>query len=232
VDFEHGLNSAIRRLREALGDSAEKPRFIETLPRHGYRLMIPVKAPVLAAQFPAIPVWRRRCLRLAIVAALAVLLAIGLVWRQRRLGSATLPRIQSLAVLPLENLSGNPEEEYFADGMTEALITELGKLHDLRVISRHSVMQFKGTTKSVPQIAKELHVDAVIEGSALRSGAKLRITTQLIHANPERHLWSESYERGQRCDCPAAGNGAGDRAPSQGHIDPAGAGKSRPACPP
>jgi adenylate cyclase len=98
-------------------------------------------------------------------------------------------------VLPLENLSGNPEEEYFADGMTEALITELGKVHALRVISRQSVMHYKGTNKTVPQIAKELNVDALVEGAALRTGGKVRITTQLIQANPERHLWSESYER-------------------------------------
>jgi TolB-like protein/DNA-binding winged helix-turn-helix (wHTH) protein/Tfp pilus assembly protein PilF len=191
VDFEHGLNTAVKRLREALGDSADCPRFIETLPRHGYRLIIPVEKPEpqpVAAVRPR--PWR---LWLAIAALAVVAVAAALVWRQQRLVRAV--HIESLAVLPLENLSGNPEEEYFADGMTEALITELSKVHALRVISRQSVMQYKGTTKTVPQIAKELKVDAVVEGSALRAGGKVRITTQLILADPERHLWSESYER-------------------------------------
>ncbi len=107
-------------------------------------------------------------------------------------------KIESLAVLPLENLSGNSEEEYFADGMTQALITELGKIQALRVISWQSVKQFKGTNKPVPQIARELHVDALVEGSALRAGDKVRITTQLVQVSPERHLWSESYQRDLR----------------------------------
>ncbi len=192
VDFEHGLNAAVKRLRKALGDSAENPRYIETLPRHGYRLIVPVQKPEPVPAVPAFPArpWR---LWLALTAGVAIAVVVGLIWHQRRLQRPA--QIQSLAVLPLENLSGNPEEEYFADGMTEALITELGKVHSLRVISRQSVMQYKGTTKPVPQIARELNVDAVIEGSALRAGGKVRITTQLIHANPERHLWSESYER-------------------------------------
>jgi TolB-like protein/DNA-binding winged helix-turn-helix (wHTH) protein/Tfp pilus assembly protein PilF len=186
VDFEHGLNTAVKRLREALGDSAENPRYIETLPRHGYRLMVPVE------RAKSVQVRVRGSGAFWVISALLILAVVaGLVWwlHWRPV------KIESLAVLPLENLSGNPEEEYFAEGMTDALITELGKVHALRVISRQSVMQYKGTRKSVPQIARELKVDAVIEGSALRAAGKVRISTQLIQANPERHLWSESYER-------------------------------------
>ncbi len=189
VDFEHGLNAAVKRLREALSDSAENPRYIETLPRHGYRLMVPVEKPEVVQN-------RARGGKVfgAISLLLGVAVAAGVVWwlQWRPL------KIESLAVLPLENLSGEPDQEYFADGMTEALITELGKVQGLRVISRQSVMQYKGTNKAVPQIARELHVDAVVEGSALRAGEKVRITTQLVQANPERFLWSESYERNLR----------------------------------
>jgi TolB-like protein/DNA-binding winged helix-turn-helix (wHTH) protein/Flp pilus assembly protein TadD len=191
VDFEHGLNTAVKRLRELLGDSAENPRYIETLPRHGYRLMVPVeRAETVSAAFVL-----RKVTWLRVSALMIVLVTAGLVWRSLLLERFRPVRIESLAVLPLENLSGNPKEEYFADGMTEALITELGKVHALRVISRQSVMQYRGTTKSAPQIAQELHVDALVEGSALRSGDTVRITAQLVQANPERHLWSESYER-------------------------------------
>lgn len=186
VDFEHGLNTAVKRLREALGDSVENPRYIETLPRHGYRLMVPVeKTQVVQTRV------RRRRVFWAVSVLLIVAVVASLVWWLQWQPI----KIESLAVLPLENLSANPEEEYFADGMTEALITELGKLHALRVISRQSVMRYKGTSKTVQQIARELKVDAVVEGSALRAGGKVRITTQLIQANPEHHLWSESYER-------------------------------------
>ena len=198
VDFEHGLNTAVKRLRELLGDSAESPRYIETLPRRGYRLMVAVEKPEPAT--PATsksPAWRRK-IWLAVSALVIVAVAAGLVWRRQVLDRFRPLKIESLAVLPLENLSGNPEEEYFADGMTEALITELGKVQALRVVSRQSAMQYTGTTKSVPQIARELHVDAVVEGSAMRAGDKVRITAQLIQANPERHLWSESYERDPR----------------------------------
>jgi TolB-like protein/DNA-binding winged helix-turn-helix (wHTH) protein/Tfp pilus assembly protein PilF len=196
VDFEQGLNTAVKRLREVLGDSAEKPQYIETVPRHGYRLMVPVER--LDSAAPAIVDASARRRRILLTALVVVAVAVGFVSRQRLLERFRPVKIESLAVLPLENLSGKPEEDYFADGMTEALITELGKVHALRVISRQSVMQYKGTTKAVPQIARELHVDAVVEGSALRAGDEVRITTQLIQANPERHLWSESYERDLR----------------------------------
>ncbi|MBZ5616872.1 MAG: winged helix-turn-helix domain-containing protein, partial [Acidobacteriia bacterium] len=198
VDFEQGLNTAVKRLREALGDSAEKPQYIETVPRHGYRLMVPVERLDSAAPAIVDASARRRRIWLTASALLLVAVALGVIWRQQILERFRPVKIESLAVLPLVNLSGNPDEEYFADGMTEALITELGKVNPLRVISRQSVMQYKGTNKTVPQIARELHVDGVVEGSAMRVGDKVRITTQLIQANPERHLWSESYQRDLR----------------------------------
>ena len=119
-------------------------------------------------------------------------------WRERVLGRAGAPRIESLAVLPLENLMGDPAQEYFVDGMTEALIADLGQIEALRVISRTSVMQYKGVKKPLPQIARELNVDAVVEGSVLRSGDRVRITAQLIQAATDKHLWAKSYERDLR----------------------------------
>lgn len=199
VDFEHNLNSAVKRLREALGDTADNPRFIETLPRHGYRFIGPVKEPGQTSRRQQIRA------RTAWIAALAVLTMATLVlglnlrgWRQRLPGQAHTMPIHSLAVLPLENLSGKPEEEYFADGMTEELITELGRIRALRVISRQSVMHYKGRGKPLSQIASELHVEALVQGSALRAGDRVRITTQLVRAVPEEHLWAESYERDLR----------------------------------
>ena len=147
-------------------------------------------------------VWKRRPGVATGIASLALLaIAILLVGlnvanlRNRLLGPQTGLHIQSLAVLPLENLSGDPEQEYFADGMTEELITNLGKISALRVISRNSVMQYRRERKPTPQIAKELNVDAVVEGAVLRSGDRVRISAQLIQANPEKDLWAESYER-------------------------------------
>ena len=197
VDFEHSLNAAVKRLREALGDSADNPRFVETLPRHGYRLVAPVErpAPASVAAAPRGRRWVIWSVAWTLTAALALALALvsSGVWR----GIVGRPRvrIQSLAVLPLQNLSGNSQEDYFVDGLTEALLTELGQVPGLRVISRQSVMQYKGTRKTVPQIARELDVDALVEGSALRVGTRVRISAQLILAAPERHLWSGSYER-------------------------------------
>jgi len=168
VDFDHSLHNAIARLRETLGDSAETPRYIETLPRRGYRFIAQVTA--VEPEVSAPP-----------------LLLHGQESDPRR--------IQAVAVLPLEDLSGDASHEYFADGMTEALITSLAKIKALRVISRSSAMQYKGARKSLPQIARELNVDAVIEGSVMRSGERIRIAAQLIHAISDQHLWAESYER-------------------------------------
>jgi TolB-like protein/tetratricopeptide (TPR) repeat protein len=137
--------------------------------------------------------------RAAALAALALALAAGLIWLVRERTTiqpaSASGGIRSLAVLPLQNFSGNPEQDYLSDGMTEALIARLSAIHALRVISRTSAMQFKGTRKSVPAIGKELNVDAVIEGSVLRSGDKIRITVQLIRADTDEHLWSGTYDR-------------------------------------
>ena len=203
VDFEHGLNKAINKLREALGDDANNPRYIETLPRRGYRFIAPVtedggeSSKLEAASTPGVvpePAQSARRWLLIFAAIVIVLVAIaeltkiGLGWNRG------VKPIHSLAVLPLENLSHDPEQEYFADGMTDDLITDLAKISALRVISRTSVMQYKGTKKSAPEIARELNVDAVLEGTIARDQDRVRITAQLISAEPEKHLWVEKYE--------------------------------------
>jgi TolB-like protein len=135
----------------------------------------------------------------AAIAVLGLLIGLNVGGLRDRLAPRAAPgRIQSLAVLPLENLSGNPDQEYFADGMTDELITDLAKISALKVISRTSMMQYKGTKKPLPQIAKELNVDAIIEGSVVREGSRVRVTAQLIQASTDQHLWAESYERDLR----------------------------------
>ena len=216
VDFEHSLNKAVKRLREALADPADEPRFIETLPRRGYRFIGTLTAvsdlvtdlpatqttTELASQSPgaSLPQTSRRH-RAAWISALAFLLIASAValWVSVRRGrnshalNTDMP-IRSLAVLPLENLSGDASQDYFADGMTDELITDLGQISALRVISRTSAMQYKGARKSLPQIARELNVDAVVEGTVLRSGDRVRITAQLIQAHSDQHLWAETYQ--------------------------------------
>ena len=210
VDFEHSINTAMMKLREALGDDAENPRYIQTLPKHGYRFICPVEPEpdslqtVTEANREVVPrktaPWPYRALVLAtgvlflLATVLVVVNVIGLRDHIDRLFNPPL-RIRSIAVLPLENLSHDPEQEYFADGMTEELITNLGKISALRVISRTSVMQFKGTKKPLPEIARQLNVDALVEGTVMRSGDRVRITANLLHASADRHLWAESYER-------------------------------------
>jgi TolB-like protein/Flp pilus assembly protein TadD len=154
VDFEQGLNNAIKRLREALGDSPENPQFIETVPRRGYRFVA-------------------------------------------KLDQAT-KCIRSLAVLPLENLSRDPEQEYFAEGLTEALINTLVKIGELQVVSRTSVMQYKGVHRPLREIAQELHVEGIIEGTVLKAGERVRISIQLVDARSDIHLWAEHYDRDLR----------------------------------
>jgi TolB-like protein/tetratricopeptide (TPR) repeat protein len=192
-----GLNSAMRKLRDALGDSADHPTYIETLPRRGYRLIAAVKVndPLAAEPGPQIvasPARHRRTLLW--VSAVAGFAALTLVTTARFHKPAT-PLIRSIAVLPLANLSSDRSQEYFADGMTEALITDLAQLRDVRVISRTSVMPYKETKKSLPEIARDLHVDGIVEGGVLRSGGRVRITVQLIHAATDHHIWARSYER-------------------------------------
>lgn len=198
VDFEGGLNTAVNKLRAALGDSAESPRFIETVGRRGYRFIARVERPDLAPAMALEPPQRssilQRWLKLALVLA-GVASAAAAVWAWRSRSAAGARVIRSLAVLPFSNFSGNADEEYFVDGMTEALITDLASIRSLRVISRQSVMRYKGSRSSLGQIAKELGVDAVVEGSAVRSGTRVRLTAQLIDAREESHIWAHSYDR-------------------------------------
>jgi len=211
VDFDHSLHNAIARIREVLGDSAENPRYIETLPRRGYRYIGPVEgvraspaAPEeagnagLAVSLPA-PGKRKSGLATVVRAMLLCAVpALGFIawtmWRPVR-AKPVAASIHSLAVLPLSNLSGDPSEEFFSDGMTDQLITDLAKVGSLRVISHTSVMQYKGTRKSLPAIARELNVDAIVEGSVVRSGQRVRVTAQLLEARTDRHIWAETYDR-------------------------------------
>jgi TolB-like protein/DNA-binding winged helix-turn-helix (wHTH) protein len=212
VDFDHSLHNSIARLREALGDSAGTPRYIETLPRRGYRFIGTVEKvgteeshpPVATAPSPwgapPVPVRSRlrSRLRAILVAALLLVVALGavLVWRPTLLvRGAGPPPVRSIAVLPLANFSGDPAQEYFADGMTDELITDLAKIGAVRVISRTSVMRYKGTCKGLPEIARELNVDGIIEGSVTRSGQRVRITAQLLYGPTDKHLWAETYDR-------------------------------------
>jgi len=249
IDFEHSVNTSIKRLREVLGDDATTPRFIETLPRKGYRFIAPIEAltpvpylsknsvghltsdserPVAEQGQSAVrdgqnglaksqhdireqtvseiaekrrPGLQELWIPLLAVVAASALIAVLVGFNAGRLRDIWFSRvppaakIQSIAVLPLENLSHDPEQEYFADGMTEELITDLGKIAELRVVSRTSVMHYKGTKKSLPEIAKELNVDALIEGTVLRTGDKVRITANLLNARTDRHIWAENYER-------------------------------------
>jgi TolB-like protein/DNA-binding winged helix-turn-helix (wHTH) protein/Flp pilus assembly protein TadD len=209
VDFDHGLNKAINKIREALGDSAEAPRFIETVAKRGYRFLADVRvaggrvvepAPVAAADLPATPATpapRRApfgARTWAIAAAFAVVLLGALAISRFHGPTSSTPPIRSLAVLPLESLSTDASQDYFADGMTDELISHLGQISALRVISRTSMMGYKHTRKQVPEIARDLAVDAIIEGTVLRSGDRVRITAQLIDGVTDRHLWSDSYE--------------------------------------
>ncbi|HXE32406.1 MAG TPA: winged helix-turn-helix domain-containing protein [Verrucomicrobiae bacterium] len=207
VDFDHSLHNAIARLREVLGDSAERPRFIETLPRRGYRFIAPVDAGDLPAPSRAAGSATPTALSgharltkshaLLLTTAFAILAVSIVLWLARTGGAPAnaAPRLNSIAVLPLENLSGDPSQEFFADGMTDQLITDLAKVGSLRVISRTSVMQYKGTRKSLPEIARELNVDTIVEGSVIRSGQRVRVTAQLVQAPTDLHLWAETYDR-------------------------------------
>ena len=195
VDFDHGVNTAIKRLREALGDSAENPRFVETIPRRGYRFIAPVEPPAVTLEAKHAPKRQKRILVLAMALGIGVVaILIVASQRQRLFARRSGPPIQSVAVLPLMNVSSDADQDYFADGMTDALITDLGKISALRVISRTSVMQYKGTKKPLPEIARELNVDAIIEGTVSRSGNHVRITANLLQASPEKHLWGQSYD--------------------------------------
>jgi TolB-like protein/DNA-binding winged helix-turn-helix (wHTH) protein len=229
VDFDHGLNSAVQRLRDCLSDTAEKPLWIETVPRRGYRFIGEVqwlpgpaetsprngegaasrdatapseKIPVaVAPPVPAPPNSRRAKpygLAIWISFAAVLLLAGSLIWvtdHWKTASSNPSAHIRSIAVLPLENLSGDPAQDYFADGMTDELIATLAKNHALRITSRTSVMRYKGARRPIHEIAGELGVDGIIAGSVLRSGNRVRVNVQLIQTSSDSQVWSESYER-------------------------------------
>jgi TolB-like protein/DNA-binding winged helix-turn-helix (wHTH) protein/Flp pilus assembly protein TadD len=218
VDFDHGLNKAINKIREALGDSSEHPRFVETVARRGYRFLADVtsvdasadrqpgsanenlvapsdsgRVEPAGAGAPPEQTYRPRPwtgVSLGVALVIAAALASWMVYSP----SQSSPKIRSLAVLPLESLSGDASQDYFADGMTDALIADLGQIGALRVISRTSAMAYKRVHKPLAEIARELNVEAVVEGTVLRSGERVRITAQLIRVPNERHLWAQTYE--------------------------------------
>jgi TolB-like protein/DNA-binding winged helix-turn-helix (wHTH) protein/Flp pilus assembly protein TadD len=246
VDFEHGLNTSVKKLRQALLDSPDNPRYIETLPRLGYRFIAPVEVisgsdpspieplavdpapvfptPVLPTPVPAAPrpeahptSWPRVvALSLAAVMAVVTILAIlqGSILQSSTLQSwwgrvhwpflssnspvlagPSARRFSSIAVLPLQNLSNDPSQEYFADGMTDELISDLAQISGLRVISRTSVMHYKGGKQTAPQVGRDLDVEALVEGTVERAGDHVRIRVQLIDAASDRHLWARNYDR-------------------------------------
>jgi TolB-like protein len=194
VDFDQGLNAAMKRLREALGDDADHPVYVETLPRHGYRFIAPSNSGdgVLLTSTRKRVYWGG-------IALVLVLLTFAVAYFLGRYASSSPRRFPavaySIAVLPFENLSGKAADEIFADSFTEELINQLARVQGLRVVSRQSVMQYKGAIKSLPEIARELNVQAIVQGSVLRDDGHIRITLQLVQAVPEKHLWAEGYER-------------------------------------
>src|SRR5215469_6500947 len=202
VDVDHNLNTAINKIREVLGESAENPRFVETLARRGYRFIGAVNGAEQARIAEAKPTRRSRSLIFPVTVGLLAIFGITTVlfalnvhgWRDRLSVHAARPRIQALAVIPFANLSGDPEQEYFADGMTEEIITMLGEVSGPRVISRQSIMQYKGSKKPLQEIARELNVDAVLEGAVERSGSRVRVRIHLDQVSPESQLWAKQYD--------------------------------------
>ena len=234
VDTEHGINTAIRKLRYLLRDDPDHPQFIQTVVGMGYRFIAPittvqkpspeavppgaasmepaaldpiqpreaispealtgVPVPSLSASNPRFPAW----IGLTALAALLITIPIVTVGAHP-LGERLLHRnqqpISSLAVLPLDNLSGDSSQDYFADGMTDELITMLAKESSLRIVSRTSVMQYRGARRPLPEIAQALHADAILEGSVSRSAGQVHMTLQLIQADTDSHLWADSYQR-------------------------------------
>jgi TolB-like protein/DNA-binding winged helix-turn-helix (wHTH) protein/Tfp pilus assembly protein PilF len=211
VDYEQGLNFAIRQIRTTLDDDANSPRFLETLPKRGYRFIgamgevpstVDVESSPARDSFESGGVTTKKpktAPRYAIYALAVVVVILAFTFGASRMHSSkatvSTGSFHSVAVLPLHNLSSDPDQEYFSDGITDELITELAKAPGLRVISHTSVQRYKNTTLSLQEIAQQLHVDAVIEGSVLRSGDRVRITAQLIDARTDQHLWAEKYDR-------------------------------------
>jgi len=226
LDTEHGINTAIRKVRLVLGDNPEQPRFVQTVTGKGYRFITPtieiseggngsatgadspslVDAPNAIGSRPVLEQKSRwpRFSTLALACALAISLIAHFAWRRTHAvpssNASHVDRpsrrdIKFLAVLPLDNLSGDPSQEYFADGMTDELITMLAKNSTLHIVSRTSVMQYKGVHRPLPEIARELGADGILEGSVVRSGDQVHMTIQLIEAASDTHVWAESYDR-------------------------------------
>jgi len=223
VDTEHGINTAVRKIRHVLRDDAEESRYIQTVTGKGYRFIAPFKIvyaqdKATSASTPANPVPALEDgssvalaapqqlsssshhllgrARIAVVsAAVLALLAVGLFATVRWIQSRGRPAIASLAVLPLDNLSGDPAQDYFADGMTDELTTMLAKDSTLRIISRTSVMQYKHARQPLKDIARALGADGIVEGSVARNGDHVHLNLQLIQAATDSHLWAESYDR-------------------------------------
>ena len=223
VDTEHGINTAIRKIRQALKDNPEQPRFILTVTGKGYcfvagengnqRSAAPSETPtVIPEREPrpsgsdvpergpdavVMPAVQSNRAKLAIVIAICVVVAAILIsfLRHRIVRANQASQIHSIAVIPLANLSGDAAQDYFADGMTDELITALAKNRNLRIVSRTSAMQYKGVKRPLPDIARELNVDGILEGSVSRVGNRVHTTVQLIHAPSDAHIWAESYDR-------------------------------------
>ena len=213
VDFDHSLNTAVRKLREALGDSADAPRYVETLAKRGYRFAVPVRereppapAPSADAQVPSAatpaaargPFSRSRVVLIAGALGAAALVAW---WVGARPGPRTQPgRRLTLAVLPFDNLSGEADQEYLSDGLTEEMITQLARLEPdrLRVTARSSTWKYTHTERDIPRLRQELGVDYILEGSVRRAGERVRVTAQLVQVADQTHIWAETYEREMR----------------------------------
>jgi TolB-like protein/DNA-binding winged helix-turn-helix (wHTH) protein/Tfp pilus assembly protein PilF len=212
LDAENSIRGAIRKIRQVLKDDPEQPRFIQTITGQGYRFIAPVAAPQvedLAASVPSpkaardpqgnLPKnyrgrgrpFRRWLLPVGFALLVLVSIYVALRWHSGNVA----PKIRSIAVLPLKNLSGDPSQDYLADGMTEELIGRLAVIRNLRVISRTSVMHFKETKLLIPEIARQLGVEAIVEGSVIRDGSRIRVHAQLIRGATDEHIWAEEYQR-------------------------------------
>ena len=204
---DDALTHCISDLRRVLEDDAREPRVIQTIPKRGYRLVASVVPPngtqpstqtVLTTVTGAVTSRVRRLWTWAAVGGVVLIVILLAALRGRRSDAGAFPPIHSLAVLPLQNLSADPAQEYFSDGMTDALITDLAQIGSLKVISRTSSVHYKKTEKTLPEIAGELKVDGIVEGTVQRDGDRVRITAQLIYAPSDKHLWAKSYERDMR----------------------------------
>lgn len=212
VDVDHSINTAIRKVRRALQDDPENPRFVETVVGKGYRFAAPIRfsgrevaapmaAPVPTTSSAAAPSSAKPAKVphvQAMIAGVAVVMLAVVAFSFHGSGkvqTAQQPPIRSLAVLPLKNVTGDPQQEYFADGMTDAVIDRLSQIAELRVISRTSAMRLKNTTLSVPEIARALNVDGIVEGTVGVQGSRVRVTLQLIRGATGEHVWAEDYDR-------------------------------------